>query len=130
MRAGSSQGDADDPSDAEMQESFRRLFGVPIPGRLSTQAPGSRGRKSDPKQQQQVPRGVGSRFVISTDGYVMTNAQVIDGASDVYVTLTDKREFKAKVVGADARTDVALLKIDGKNLPLLNMGGFRQDQGR
>jgi serine protease Do len=122
VRSGSPQGDSDDPADAEMQEFFRRFFGVPIPGRPSPQAPGSRGRKSDPKQQQEVPRGVGSGFVISADGYVMTNAHVIDGASDVYVTLTDKREFKAKVVGADARTDVALLKIDGKNLPLLVVG--------
>ena len=105
-----------------MQEFFRRFFGVPIPGKPSPQAPSPRGRKSDPKQQEEVPRGVGSGFVISADGYVMTNAHVIDGASDVYVTLTDKREFKAKVVGADTRTDVALLKIDGKNLPLLVMG--------
>ncbi|AMO99409.1 peptidase Do family protein [Collimonas arenae] len=122
VKSGSSQGDADDPSDAEMQEFFRRFFGVPIPGKPSPQAPSPRGRKGDPKQQEEVPRGVGSGFVISADGYVMTNAHVIDGASDVYVTLTDKREFKAKVIGADTRTDVALLKIDGKSLPLLVMG--------
>jgi serine protease Do len=69
-----------------------------------------------------VPRGVGSGFITSADGYIMTNAHVVDGASDVYVMLTDKREFKAKIIGADKRTDVALLKIEGSNLPRLTMG--------
>lgn len=118
----SGQGDSGDPSDDEMQEFFRRFFGVPIPNMPRPQVPGQRGRKADPKAQEEVPRGVGSGFVISADGYVMTNAHVIDGASEVYVTLTDKREFKAKVIGADTRSDVALLKIDGANLPRLTMG--------
>lgn len=122
MKSGSLQGDSGDPSDDEMQEFFRRFFGVPIPNMPRSQVPGPRGRKSEPKQQEEVPRGVGSGFVISADGYVMTNAHVVDGASDVYVTLTDKREFKAKVIGIDARTDVALLKIDSNNLPRLTMG--------
>jgi len=69
-----------------------------------------------------VPRGVGSGFIMSADGYIMTNAHVIEGADDVYVTLTDKREYKAKVIGADKRTDVALVKIDGNNLPRLPIG--------
>lgn len=116
------QGDSGDPSDDEMQEFFRRFFGVPVPNMPRPQVPGQRGRKVDPKAQEEVPRGVGSGFVISADGYVMTNAHVIDGASEVYVTLTDKREFKAKVIGADTRSDVALLKIDGANLPRLTMG--------
>lgn len=116
------QGDSGDPSDDEMQEFFRRFFGVPVPNMPRPQVPGQRGRKVDPKAQEEVPRGVGSGFVISADGYVMTNAHVIDGASEVYVTLTDKREFKAKVIGADTRSDVALLKIDGANLPRLAMG--------
>ncbi|MGZ3157706.1 MAG: Do family serine endopeptidase, partial [Burkholderiaceae bacterium] len=67
-------------------------------------------------------RGVGSGFIISSDGYVMTNAHVVDGADEVYVTLTDKREFKARIIGADQRTDVALVKIDSNNLPRLTLG--------
>jgi serine protease Do len=122
IKSGSGQGDSGDPSDDEMQDFFRRFFGVPVPNVPRSQVPGQRGRKADPKQQEEVPRGVGSGFVISADGYVMTNAHVIDGASEVYVTLTDKREFKAKVIGADTRSDVALLKIDGANLPRLTMG--------
>jgi serine protease Do len=70
----------------------------------------------------EVPRGEGSGFILSADGYVMTNAHVIEGATEVYVTLTDKREFKAKIVGADERTDVALVKIEGTGLPVLRTG--------
>ncbi len=108
--------------DEEMQEFFRRFFGAPLPPRQQPErAP--RNRKQAPApQQEDVTRGVGSGFIISPDGYVMTNAHVVDGADDVYVALTDKREFKAKVIGIDKRTDVALLKIDGTNLPLLPMG--------
>ncbi|MBI5751337.1 MAG: DegQ family serine endoprotease [Hydrogenophilales bacterium] len=65
---------------------------------------------------------LGSGFIISQDGYVLTNAHVVDRADEVLVKLTDKREFKAKVVGTDRRTDVALLKIDAKNLPVVNLG--------
>lgn len=65
---------------------------------------------------------LGSGFIISPDGYILTNAHVVDDADEVVVKLTDKREFKAKVIGADRRTDVALLKIDAKNLPVANLG--------
>ncbi len=110
--------------DEEMQEFFRRFFGQPVPPRQ--QQPSPRGRRQPPQQQQeeqqQVPRGVGSGFIISSDGYVMTNAHVVEGADEVFVTLTDKREFKAKIIGADRRTDVALVKIEGSNLPRLTMG--------
>lgn len=74
------------------------------------------------QQSDEVPRGEGSGFILSADGYVMTNAHVIAGASEVYVTMTDKREFKAKIIGADERTDVALVKIDGSGLPVLRIG--------
>ena len=68
-------------------------------------------------------RGLGSGFVISSDGYVLTNAHVVVDADDVTVRLADnKREFKAKVVGIDRRTDVALLKIDGTDLPIVKLG--------
>ncbi|WP_414674822.1 DegQ family serine endoprotease [Limnobacter sp.] len=70
----------------------------------------------------EVPRGVGSGFIIDPNGYVLTNHHVIEGADNIYVTLTDKREFKAKVIGSDKRTDVALLKIDGKDLPTIKIG--------
>ncbi len=105
--------------DEEMQEFFRRFFGVPMP-RQPERSPRNNGKQ--PPLEEDVPRGVGSGFIISADGYVMTNAHVIDGADDVYVTLTDKREFKAKVIGADKRTDVALVKIEGGNLPRLAFG--------
>lgn len=73
-------------------------------------------------QGEEVPRGEGSGFIISADGYVVTNAHVVDGASEVLVTLPDKREFKAKIVGADARTDVALVKVDATGLPTVRIG--------
>ncbi|MGB6056042.1 MAG: DegQ family serine endoprotease [Burkholderiaceae bacterium] len=106
--------------DEEMQEFFRRFFGIPMPRQ---QTPTPRGRTPAPQPEEQVvPRGVGSGFIISADGYVMTNAHVVEGASEVYVTLTDKREFKAKIIGVDKRTDVALVKIEGSNLPRLTIG--------
>ncbi|MDR2000575.1 MAG: DegQ family serine endoprotease [Zoogloeaceae bacterium] len=67
-------------------------------------------------------QSLGSGFIISADGFVLTNAHVVDKADDVVVKLTDKREFKAKVIGADKRTDVALLKIEAANLPVVKMG--------
>jgi serine protease Do len=67
-------------------------------------------------------QGVGSGFVVSSDGYILTNAHVVDGATEVNVKLADKREFKAKVVGADARTDVAVVRIDAQNLPVVKTG--------
>ena len=81
-------------------------------------------RRRAPSMQQsdEVPRGEGSGFVLSADGYVMTNAHVIAGASEVYVTMTDKREFRAKIVGSDERTDVALVKIEATGLPVLRIG--------
>ncbi len=67
-------------------------------------------------------RSLGSGFIISADGYVLTNAHVVDGADEITVRLTDKREFKAKVVGADKRTDVALIKIEASGLPMVKLG--------
>ncbi|AXA90176.1 DegQ family serine endoprotease [Massilia sp. YMA4] len=110
----------DGPDQDEMQEFFRRFFGGQMPTPRGPQAPRG-GRRAVP-QEQEVQRGVGSGFIISADGYVLTNAHVVAGADEVYVTLTDKREFKAKVLGSDVSTDVALLKIDGGKLPALTMG--------
>ena len=67
-------------------------------------------------------RSLGSGFIISADGYILTNAHVVDGADEITVRLTDKREFKAKVIGADKRTDVALIKIDAGGLPVVKLG--------
>jgi serine protease Do len=101
------------PGDEEMQEFLRRFFGQQIPrGRRGPQQP----------EGEQIERGVGSGFIISDDGYVLTNAHVVEGADEVTVTLTDRREFKAKVLGADKRSDVALLKVAASNLPRLRMG--------
>lgn len=67
-------------------------------------------------------RGIGSGFIISADGYVLTNAHVIEGANEVIVVLTDHREFKAQVLGYDKRTDVALLKLEAEDLPTIPIG--------
>ncbi|GAB1232145.1 DegQ family serine endoprotease [Ferrigenium sp. UT4] len=72
--------------------------------------------------QQRESRSLGSGFIISADGYVLTNAHVVDRADKITVRLTDKREFKATVVGVDKRTDVALLKIEANGLPQVVLG--------
>lgn len=72
--------------------------------------------------QNRQSQSLGSGFIISQDGYILTNAHVIDDADEVTVKLTDKREFKAKVIGADRRTDVAMVKIDAKGLPKVDIG--------
>jgi serine protease Do len=100
--------------DDEMAEFFRR-FGVPIPNVPRQQRP----QQPQPEDQ---PRGVGSGFILTSDGLVMTNAHVVEGAEEVIVTLTDKREFKAKIVGADKRTDVAVVKIEATGLPAVKVG--------
>jgi serine protease Do len=67
-------------------------------------------------------RGQGSGFIVSADGIILTNAHVVKGATDVTVKLTDRRELKAKVLGADPKTDIAVLKVDAKNLPVVALG--------
>ena len=69
-----------------------------------------------------IVRGQGSGFIVSPDGVILTNAHVVDGAQEVTVKLTDRREFKAKVLGADPQTDVAVIRIDAKNLPVVRIG--------
>jgi len=106
-------------SDEEMQELFRKFFGVPMPN-----APRQNPRPNKPQSSEEPaqPKGVGSGFVLSSDGYIMTNAHVVEGADEVLVTLTDKREFKARIVGADKRTDVAVVKIQATGLPAIKVG--------
>ncbi|HEY6125058.1 MAG TPA: DegQ family serine endoprotease [Steroidobacteraceae bacterium] len=96
--------DADDP----VQEFFRR-FGMP-------NGPQGRGFEQQPRQ------GEGSGFIVSADGYILTNAHVVADADEVTVRTTDRREYTAKVVGLDKRTDVAVLKIEGKDLPVVRLG--------
>ncbi len=84
-------------------------------------------RRFVPRNPGQAPhefanRSLGSGFIISADGYLLTNAHVVDGADEITVRLTDKREFKAKVIGADKRTDVALIKIEAAGLPVVKLG--------
>ena len=102
--------------DEQMQEFFKR-FGIPLmPG-----MPGMPGQGGAP-QPDYKSQSLGSGFIISSDGYVLTNAHVINEADEVIVKLADKREFKAKIIGADKRTDVALLKIDATGLPKVTIG--------
>lgn len=112
--------------DEDMLEFFRR-FGLPIPNRPnqpnSPNQPNPRAPQSRPAPEADPQvRGVGSGFILSSDGYVMTNAHVVEGADEVFVTLTDSREFKAKIIGADKRSDVALAKIDATGLPTVRIG--------
>ncbi len=104
--------------DESLEEFFRR-FGIPMPGRPDPRRgpPGGGGGNEEPQQ-----RGVGSGFILSADGFVMTNAHVVEGADEVVVTLADKRELKARIVGADTRTDVAVVKIEATGLPFVRIG--------
>ncbi|NNU42188.1 DegQ family serine endoprotease [Ramlibacter montanisoli] len=112
-------GSGEGQMDEEMQEFFRRFFGVPMPNvPRGQQRPSPRGERDEEAQ----PRGVGSGFILTQDGFVMTNAHVVEGADEVLVTLPDKREFKAKIIGADKRTDVAVVKIDATGLPAVRVG--------
>lgn len=113
----SSRAQASGPNEEELLELFRR-FGLPIPN-TPRQAP----RQNRPQPQEEAqPRGVGSGFILTSDGLIMTNAHVIEGADEVLVTLTDKREFKARIIGADERSDVAVVKIDASGLPAVKVG--------
>ena len=103
---------AENPAMDEQMQEFLRRFGIPVP------------RRGAPRGDDEAPtrRGLGSGFILSADGFVMTNAHVVDGADEVLVTLTDKREFKARVIGLDKRTDVAVVKIEATGLPQVRVG--------
>jgi serine protease Do len=95
---------------------FFRRFGAPGGGR------GVPGMPGEGEESFRRPGGEGSGFIVSSDGYVLTNAHVVDEAEEVTVKLTDRREFKAKLVGLDKPTDVAVLKIDAQSLPVVRLG--------
>lgn len=99
--------DEDDP----MYDFFRRF---------APRQPGIPGFPGTPRDFES--RSLGSGFIVSADGYILTNAHVIDSADEILVRLTDKREFKARVIGADKRTDVALIKIEASGLPTVRLG--------
>ena len=105
--------------DPNMEE-FLRRFGIPMPNRPDPRR-GPRGDDDEPRQ-----RGVGSGFIVSADGFIMTNAHVVDDADEVIVTLTDRRELKARIIGADRRTDVAVVKVDATGLPFVKIGDVNQ----
>jgi len=88
---------------------FFRRFGVPGP-------------EQGPRANLPPARGAGSGFIINSDGYILTNTHVVANAEEVTVRLTDRREFPAKVIGADERTDVAVIKISATNLPIVKLG--------
>ncbi|TKC83874.1 DegQ family serine endoprotease [Trinickia terrae] len=117
--------------DGDMSEFFRRFFGIPLPqpgtprgGNGGGSGNNDNGGSSDAPDNADAEQnsGVGSGFILSSDGYVMTNAHVVDDADNIYVTLTDKREFKAKLIGVDDRTDVAVVKITASSLPTVTIG--------
>ena len=110
------QGNGNDDSNGVSNDSFFEFFRRFQPGR--GQRPGA-GRSG----QQEIPtRGQGSGFIVSSDGIILTNAHVVRDAKEVTVKLTDRREYRAKVLGADPKTDVAVLKIEAKNLPVVVLG--------
>ncbi len=104
-------GDENNP----MEEFFRR-FGIP----------GQPGQPGSPGGQAPERRGSGSGFIIGSGGRILTNAHVVKDADEVQVLLSDNREFKAKVLGIDERTDVAVIEIDAKNLPIVRLGNSDQ----
>ena len=95
---------ADEDGQSDPLHDFLRRFGAPQ------------------RDENSVARGEGSGFLVTSDGFILTNAHVVADAKDVTVRLTDRREFRAKVVGVDARTDIAVLKIEGRDLPTVKFG--------
>jgi serine protease Do len=98
--------------EGQIPEEFRQFFGDD-----------SQNRRGTPRQQgEQREQGLGSGVIVSPEGYILTNNHVVDEATDVKVTLSDKREFKARVIGTDPKTDIAVLKIDASGLPAIVIG--------
>src|SRR5690606_32922115 len=102
------------PNGTDPYEMFRWFFG---PDFMPPGMPRPRDRSPAPEQKERtVPRGVGSGFIISDDGYILTNNHVVARSNGIFVTMTSGKEYKAKIIGTDPRTDVALIKIDAKGL--------------
>ncbi len=99
-------------------EMLRYFFGLPKGGFDGFREHGNR----DPHKGEKRPHSLGSGFIISKEGYILTNHHVVEGADEVLVTLWDRKELKAEVIGSDKRSDVALLKIKASNLPVAKIG--------
>ena len=106
----------DVPEDSPLNEFFERFF-----GQDGGDGPGDAPREYD-------TQSLGSGFVISDDGYILTNTHVVDDADEVVVRLSDRREFVAQIIGKDSRSDVALLKIDATELPVVKIGSTKNLQ--
>ncbi|MGE5154722.1 MAG: DegQ family serine endoprotease [Bdellovibrio bacteriovorus] len=100
------------PEDSPLQDFFRHFFG-------------DQGEPGEAPEEDQQSRSLGSGFIISADGYVLTNAHVVEGADEIIVRTSDRREFVATLVGADKRSDIALLKVDAQDLPAVRIGSAR-----
>jgi serine protease Do len=100
------------PEDSPLQDFFRHFFG-------------DQGEQGEVPEEDQQSRSLGSGFIISSDGYVLTNAHVVEGADEIIVRTSDRREFVATLVGSDKRSDIALLKVDGQDLPTVRIGSAR-----
>lgn len=111
------------PNSNDPYDMFRWFFGpdFQMPG-----APRQRGTPAPSDKERTVPRGVGSGFIISADGYILTNNHVVANSNGIFVTMMDGKEYKAKVIGTDPRTDVALVKIDANHLTPLPIGDSDQ----
>jgi serine protease Do len=103
-----------DPFEEFNDEFFKRFFGQPFPRQPQ--------RQQQPRQQKQILRGQGSGFIITSDGYILTNNHVVEDANEIIVKLSDNKELSAKVIGTDPETDVAVIKIDANNLPVAELG--------
>lgn len=112
------QGFGDDP--------FQQFFGGQSPFGGQEGGPGRRFQQQQPQEHREG--GLGSGVIVSPDGYILTNNHVVDGATDVEVTLPDRRQFKAKVIGTDPKTDIAVLKIAANNLPAITIGNSSKIQ--
>lgn len=101
---------------------FRHFFGDPRGGFGGPGGPGGHGAPGGPGREPIEAKSLGSGFIISEDGYVMTNHHVVRDASEILVRLSDRRELVAEVIGSDERSDIALLKVDAEDLPVLKIG--------
>ena len=108
------------------RSSYGRGFGDPRYDEFFERFFGQQPRPSLPRENQRPVTSTGSGFIISSDGYLLTNNHVIEDADEVTVSLGDRREYKAEVVGTDPRSDVALLKIEAENLPILKIGKSKE----
>ena len=104
--------------DEQIPPFFQQFFGQ----QFGQQFEGPNSEKRAPRHHDQREESLGSGVMVSPDGYILTNNHVVDGATDVRVTLADKRQLEAKVVGADPKTDIAVLKVDGNNFPAITIG--------